>query len=284
MDESTINCPFQDAKIDQAQMKLQTRRSICDTKLQLRKKFTITQKGNQMYISGCQLLENGNLLIADNTGQNVLMEYNEDGHFIRDIPVSSKPYDVTLIGTDLIAVSYNSLHNIEVIDIKKMIVLKTVSFKNKCRGISYSEGQIYVVVVREGIVVLDIEGTVLNTIKLSSNMGVYNITTSQTRIYYTQLNPNIVYCLTNGEETWNFKDKSLIAVGGIAVDNFQNVLVVGIDSNNLLMIQDDGKNSRTLLGLSDGLDKPSRLCYNNENNTLLVCNSKNGIVFLYSVI
>ncbi|XP_063427069.1 E3 ubiquitin-protein ligase TRIM38-like [Mytilus trossulus] len=102
VDESTINCPFKDSKIDQAQIQVptrqqeRTRRSVHNTKLKLRKKFKIEQKGIEMYITGCAILASGNILFADNAGKNVLMEYNVDGRFIRDIPVYGRPWDLTL--------------------------------------------------------------------------------------------------------------------------------------------------------------------------------------------
>ncbi|XP_071160866.1 E3 ubiquitin/ISG15 ligase TRIM25-like [Mytilus edulis] len=290
IDESTTNCPFKDAKIDQAQIQVPTkqqvptRRSIDSTKLKLRKKFKIEQKGREMYIAGCAILANGNLLFADNKGHSVLMEYNEEGHFIRDIPVSAQPWDMTVIDTDQIAVSY-FLEYIEVIDLKKMAVLKTVKFKNNCRGISYSDGKIYVVVYDVGIVVLDMEGTILNTIKC--DMSVYNITTIKERLYYTVPTSNTVYCCTTSttrNNIWNLNDRSLNAPGGITTDSSQYLFVVGIHSNNLMIFQDDGKVSKTLLTEADGLDKPIRLYYNKKTNILLVCNQLNGYAFLYSVL
>ncbi|XP_052103626.1 uncharacterized protein LOC127737132 [Mytilus californianus] len=288
VDESTINCPFKDSKIDQAQIQVPTRqqvpttRSVHNTKLKLREKITFEQKGKKIDIIGCAILANGNLLFADNAGKNVLMEYNEFGLFIRDIPVSGKPWNLTVIETDQIAVSYNTLKYIEVIDFTKMTVLKTVTFKNNCRGISYSDGKIYVVVLREGIVVLDMEGTTLDTIQC--DMSVRNITTIEDRIYYTvPFTSTVKCCTTTGNNIWNFKDTSLNSPGGIVTDSAENVFVVGILSDNLMILQDDGKINKTLLTKADGLDKPSRLYYNKETNILLVCNKYNGIAFLYSV-
>ena len=42
-----------------------------------------------MFISGCTILANGNLLIADYAVHR-MREFNEDGHFICDIPVSGR--------------------------------------------------------------------------------------------------------------------------------------------------------------------------------------------------
>ncbi|VDI30299.1 Hypothetical predicted protein [Mytilus galloprovincialis] len=282
IDKSTIKCPFKDAKIDQAQIQVQTRRSVHNTKLLLRKKLRIEQKGKTMDITGCAILANSNLLFAVKTCKNVLMEYNKDGLFVRDIPVSGEPWDLTVIDTDQIAVSYNDLNYIEVIDIKKMVVLNTMTLKYNCRGISYSDGKIYVVVDGRRIVVLDMEGTKLNTIKC--DMNAFHIATIDDRIYYTAPISNTVKCYTTGgNRIWNFKDKSLTTPGGIATDSAKNVFVVGIRSNNLMILQDDGTVSKTLLTKADGLDKPARLYYNTETNILLVCNKCDGTVFLYSV-
>lgn len=141
----------------------------------------------------------------------------------------------------------------------------------------------YVVVDGKGIVVLDMEGTIVNTIKCDST-DVFNITTSKNRIYYTEITRKTVNCCSStGEKIWSFKDKSLLFPGGIAVDHDQNVFVVDKHSNNLLMLQDCGKVSKTLLTEADGLQYSTRLLYNNEKSLLLVCN-KQYRVFLFSVI
>ncbi|CAC5374799.1 unnamed protein product [Mytilus coruscus] len=286
VDESNVSFQFKDAKIDQAQIPLHTRGFVHDTRLQLLKQFKVKQLGENMNISGYAILANGNLLMADQSGQKVIMEYNEDGHFIRDIPVSAKPYNMIVIDTDRIAVSYGVQKYIEIIDLKNKNVMKKVKLKNYCYGISFSDGKVYVVVRKEGIVVLDMEGTILNTIKFSTGGSVYNITTTKDKIYYTIMAENTVYCCsTYGKEVWNFKGtNSLVVPSGISADRDQNVIVLGLSSNNLLVLQNEGKISKALLTKTDGLDQPSSVCYNKENNMLLVCNQKNGDAFLFSII
>ncbi|CAG2205937.1 unnamed protein product [Mytilus edulis] len=280
VDKSTISFPFKDAKIDQAQLPAQNRRSVHNTRLQLRRRSRLKQKGTEMYISGCTILSNGNLLIADNKGKNALLEYDDDGKFIRDIPVSARPYNIALIDTDRIAVSYSVQRYIDIIDLNEIIVVKSMKFKNNCRDISYSDEKIYV--GGEGIEVLDMEGTIVNSMKCD-NTDVFNITTSKSRIYYTKFMEKTVYCCSStGEEIWSFKDKSLSFPGGIAVDPDQNVFVVDINSSNLLILQDGGKVSKTLLTKADGLLHPTRVIYNKEESLLLVCNSKNSVL-LFSV-
>lgn len=115
-------------------------------------------------------------------------------------------------------------------------------------------------------------------------MFVINITTIKDRIYYVILKQGTVYCCsTSGESIWNFDDGSLILAGGIAADSDKNVFVVGIKSNNLLMLQNSGQVCETILTEADGLQEPTRVCFNKEKNILLVCNKRNGSAYLFSV-
>lgn len=123
-----------------------------------------------MYITGCTLLPNGNLLIADNDGHNVLMDYNKEGHFVHDIPVSANPFDLTTIEAVRLAASYFDCNYIEVIDLMNFKVLKKINLKKCCQGISYNDGKIFVAVIKKGIVVLDMDGNEIKTIKCGLNV------------------------------------------------------------------------------------------------------------------
>lgn len=115
--ETNADLQFQDANVDQAQM--QVRGSMQDThyvELQLKRKFDIKL---QHQSPGCVLLSDGRTLIADFWGSGKLLEYNEKGKYIRDVNVSDKPYDLTEIDTDRIAVTYPDVKRLEIMSIKK---------------------------------------------------------------------------------------------------------------------------------------------------------------------
>ncbi|XP_071172199.1 E3 ubiquitin-protein ligase TRIM45-like [Mytilus edulis] len=286
VEENIIKLPFKDAKVDQAQIVHKpTGQSFDRTMLQLRKKFQIKDKKNNTKVRGCGILPNSHLLIADCSGDKVIMEYSDDGRHIRDIPVSDKPYDLAIIDSDRIAVSYGENHNMEILNINNKMVLAKVNFECSCRGISYQNEIIYILVVIEGIVVMDMSGKRLRKIggKYAGG-GIFYITTTHDRIYCTNIAKKLVYCCSMmGEDIWTFSDQSLVRPMGISVDGDQNVFVVGSYSNNLMMIQHDGKVSKTLLTKSDGLNVPAPVQYNRDKKLLFVCNG-NGDAFLYSVI
>ncbi|CAG2229594.1 unnamed protein product [Mytilus edulis] len=103
-----------EAKVDQAQIQLRVAemRTIKNIRLKLKKRFEVNTKGFMTYLSGCTMLSNGNVLIANYWGRKVLMEYSEDGKPIRDIPCSNSPFDFTVIDSNRIAVTYGNSEEI----------------------------------------------------------------------------------------------------------------------------------------------------------------------------
>ncbi|VDI35511.1 Hypothetical predicted protein [Mytilus galloprovincialis] len=63
---TTTNLPFKEAKVDQAQIKhrVSDMKNIKNVRLQLKNKFEVNIKGGPIWLTGCTMLPNGNLLIA----------------------------------------------------------------------------------------------------------------------------------------------------------------------------------------------------------------------------
>ncbi|CAG2207196.1 unnamed protein product [Mytilus edulis] len=278
--ESTANVYYRDQKINQAQIGINVPKSknISDVKLQLIKTFQIQRK-YEIDISGCVILPNGHLLIANNTHEKQLVLYSDTGEHIRDIPVCARPFDITVIDSNRIIVTYTDTKFIEIIDSNSFNVEKRIKLKNSCFGISIEDGRLYLT-RGNAIHILDLSGTQLDTLKVKSDSALY-ITTSRDRIFYTDCTNNSVHCCSLlGEDVWQFTNELLACPYDVAVDMYNNVYVVGYNSNNLTIIQQDGKDSRTLLTDSNGLDSPSAVYYSKEKRTLLICN-ENGKVALY---
>ncbi|XP_063425266.1 uncharacterized protein LOC134708556 [Mytilus trossulus] len=266
--ETTANLQLKDAKIDQAQIQIQgLSQNIQNVSLKLKQKFDI--KGSDESISGCIVLPDDRILIADYYRSGRLMEYNNNGQHIRDIPVPNKPFSLTLVDTDCIAVTYGRKEYLEIINTKNTSERKRVKCSGCCFGISYQDQKLYVSVWHQGIVVMDLNGTTLNTIDIDV-YRVYNITTTRDRIYYSHQGSNTVHCCSmTGQKIWVFKNQSISEPSGLSVDSNQNVFVVGGTSNNLTVIQHDGKDSKFLLTDRDGLKSPDAVDYNKQKK--IVC-------------
>ncbi|CAC5394674.1 unnamed protein product [Mytilus coruscus] len=281
--ENIPNLHFRDTKIEQAQISITvpTSGNISNIQLQLIKRFRISmkEKNVEMNITGCVMLSNGHLLMA-NSASKSLMEYSNTGEHINDIPISQFPSSIAVIDSYRIVVTYGSASFLEIMNNDTFQVEKKISFPKSCWGVSHQNGRLYVVSGIATIQVLDLSGRQLETLKIASNR-VINLTSSKNMIFYTDCNSNKVHCcLMNGDELWQFESKNIIYPFNATVDNSDNVYVVSSTSYNLTIIQHDGKESKTLLKESDGLDRPQALYYNNEKRTLLICN-KGGTAALY---
>ncbi|XP_071172198.1 uncharacterized protein [Mytilus edulis] len=255
---------FKEAKVSQAQIAHIPARLLFDsTGIRLLKKFKIKETKDEMKIYSCEILPNSHILVAI---------FSEDKVNIRNIPVSNKPYDLTVLDSNLIAVSYGDL--MEIMNIIDNNVQAKVGFDSPCWGISYQNRKIYIKVDDEGIVELDVSGNRLRTIggKFAEAGWIFHITTTKNRIYCTDFVEDAVYfCSMTGEDIWTFTEQSLVNARGISADGDQNVFVVGRKTNSLVMIQHDGKVSKTLL--TDCIDDQVSVNYNTDIKLLLICNN-----------
>ncbi|VDI70799.1 Hypothetical predicted protein [Mytilus galloprovincialis] len=285
VEEITISLPYKEEKNDQAQIvHMLAVQSLDSIRLLLRQKFTIKGVNKIKNVCGGVILTNNHLLIVDKGLQRVIKEYNEDGRHIRDIPVSGKPFDLTVIDIDRIAVSYNDRY-MEILNIKDNEVNAKVAFKWPCYGIACQNGKVYIKVLNEGIVEFDVSSKRLRTFgEQYGGPSIIYIATTKNRIYCTDLVNKTIYCRSiTGADIWTFTDESLVQPMGISVDGNENVFVVGTDSSNLMVIQRKRKLSKTLLTAADGLNNPVIVHYNQDTKLLLICNA-GGNSFVYSVI
>ncbi|XP_052085013.1 uncharacterized protein LOC127722171 [Mytilus californianus] len=274
-----------DAKIGQAQIQKSQIKEKCiqNVVLQLNKNITLQKKDDCIHVNGCIILPNGHLFIANfHTKINHIQEYNAFGIHTRNIPTSYPSFDIALFGSDGVAVSCGSRKRIDLI--KNGCVEKTLALGFELYGMAYNDGKLYVARGTEGIVVIDPSGKRTGEV-ICKGIGLRNITTSGTKIYYTNSSLHTIHCCSmNGTEIWTFNDDSIRYPTALSLDNNQNIFVVGRDSNNLVLIQHDGKASKILLDKDDGLSEPNAVYYSTEKNSLLVCDETSGNAALYNVL
>ena len=110
------------------------------------------------------------------------------------------------------------------------------------------------------------------------------VATSRDKLYYTSFNKHTVTCCDlHGTTQWEFNDQRVLQRPcGISVDNGGNVYVVGIGSNNVVVISSDGQSHNQLLSNKDGLVRPAVLDYDRSTNNVLVVNDS-YTAFLFDV-
>jgi sugar lactone lactonase YvrE len=263
-------------------LNLNPTRNIADIKLKVKTDINIKNK-LQLSVQKCVILPDNHFLFVDEKNERLVV-HEQNGSHHHDISVSNKPFDVAVIDSRRIAVTYGRGRQLEILDIVKHKCEKIIKTGNDCWGTSYRDGNLFVVVYRKGIEVISIEGQVITVIPVNVD-HVFYISLHSNKIYYTDWAENTVNCCDfNGSEIWCYGYDNVVSQQGIAADADGNVFVVGYRTNNVMVTSPDGRRYKILLtGESDGLNWPTGLFYDAQGDRLLVCNETDGHAALYDI-
>ncbi|CAG2186399.1 unnamed protein product [Mytilus edulis] len=246
----------------------------------LRQQLNITKSSNEiMSISSC--IKTGNTLVFTDYSNKRLIICNSDGTDIHHIPLSYKPYYITEIDSNTVAVSCID-STILIINISTRSVTSTINTSGYCYGISYNDNNLYVVIDRSIIHVMDLTGKVIRTIPIPTD-GIHDITVDRDRLVCIDYT-SIYCCSLDGKVMWKFKMDKFQDLTRVTTDNEGNVYVTNEETNTVIVVSDDGKHHKELLTESDGLDDPWGIYFDKKENVLLVCNERDGNAFLFDVI
>ncbi|CAC5365057.1 unnamed protein product [Mytilus coruscus] len=136
--ETKDSLQLKDAKIDQAQIQIHgSLENVRNIRLQPKQKFDI--EGLKDTINGCIISPDDSNIFVVYYETSKVMEYNNIGQHIRDIPVSNKLFDLTAIDTDRIAVTYGESKYLEIVNTKNKDIRKKLKCSSSCFGISYQD-------------------------------------------------------------------------------------------------------------------------------------------------
>ena len=79
---------------------------------------------------------------------------------------------------------------------------------------------------------------------------------------------------------YQYKDSELVNPRGLAVDNEDNIIVCGGNSNNVTTISADGNKIATLVSSEDGIKSPFSVAYRAIDNTLVVGSTNQNNLFI----
>jgi hypothetical protein len=187
--KTSAGVPDSEESITEGLKKLQVK-ILNDMQLTLTQTFmvNIKRKHDRRYVSGCLFLPTGDILIADK-----VMLHNKDGKHIRNISVSYNPFDLTFVDSERVAISYSVMSTVYILNLTTNRIEKTFEHISRCFGISYEDGRLYTVVDHHGIIVTDLLGKHLDTIK-EGVVGATYITTDKDIIYVCSYISNTVKC------------------------------------------------------------------------------------------
>lgn len=234
-------------------------------------------------LAGCTFLGKDRLLFADWSDNNELLFFDEKGTDLKNIRLDKKAFDVCYIGDNCVAVTFPDTRQLSILDLKSRQEKVVVTFENRCWGVTFSGGKLFVREYSVGIHCLDMTGKILKTIPVDGYIT--HITSYNGKLYFTEHTPDAVHCCDeDGAEIWHLPLEGTVAPKGIVVGQFGFVFVVLENEQKLLVISPNGSTFREILNAENGLKEPHAINYDMVRNKLLLVKDKTGIAELYDVL
>lgn len=257
--------------------------------LRLIKKIKTSKRKSKIAtdLRGCVILSDGKLLFADWSDNKKLTIFNVEGTHARDIGLIGKPYDITRLDGERIAVSFPEDYVVQIFDVigNGYPIYQNIKMADQCWGIFYNNDKLFVGCNGHKVQIMDLSGHIVKTVPAKVNT-VYCLHVDANFVYYTDEINNTVFCCDfDGNEIWKFRDPSLKYPCSVACSPTGYVFVVGTISQNVMVMAPNGQQSKSLLSKLDGLDGPAGIHYDAQSNRLVVVlASFKGLVALYDVI
>ncbi|XP_063434348.1 E3 ubiquitin-protein ligase TRIM71-like [Mytilus trossulus] len=263
------------------------KKRINDINLSLHRKLKIPELNILSMFTGCTITPTGKIVLVDWNHHNVFI-LSENESLECKINVSNQPVDVTCIDDKTIAITFNYTYGpykIETINISSKQKEKEIETSNCCYGITNEQGRLVFYSLGKGIQSVDFSGKDHSTIVKEPKMSDWNyVTVSGGKLYHTNRSTDTVTCYTiTGEQIWEYSDKSFLKnICGVTTDKDANVYVASYGNHSIVVISQDGKHARRLIGREDGLSQPWGIYLDKTRNNLLIA-CYNGDVHMYKV-
>ncbi|CAC5367924.1 unnamed protein product [Mytilus coruscus] len=241
-------------------------------------------------VTGCAFLSDGRMVFTEYEGRRLFV-MKADGNLDFEVPMKrNKTFAVTVVDATTVAVSSgmpdpNEKACIQIINIKSREVTKTIYTESWCYGVVCVDDKlIFCGFKPTRVYEVDLKTNTQIVISSTISLGIWsNITyLDKNQLYVTCAYTHTVTCCDNkGNVIWAYTDViNMKAPRGIAVDKNGNVFVASENSNNVIMISNDGKHAKQILDTNDGLYEPFAVQYDRSTNRLLVGNCK-GMTYLF---
>lgn len=236
----------------------------------------VTAKGEYIFTN---YQTNGEKLVTLTTDENVKCKIQLSS------PYSS--FDLVSLGDNTVAVTTgisDEKTGIIIVDLNTRLIKRFVSLPSPPYGIDFDGKSLICCCNQMAIHLISCTDFSFTTIVDTFFPEFAYITTHSDRILYTNSEENEVYCcLYSGELVWKFKNESVLKdPRGIAADDKGNIFVVGLESQNILVISSDGKSYKAIQTSQYGLPQPSTICFDKIRKQMLVANEQD-FAHLYDI-
>ncbi|XP_063402598.1 uncharacterized protein LOC134686776 [Mytilus trossulus] len=236
---------------------------------------------NMANVKGCSMLPGGRMVFSCYSKSKIGV-FKSDGSVDFEINNVGDTFDVVFIGDDSIAVTSGESFNINIIDLNKQQLTKTIKVKSNNDGVAYKDGHLIYCSRKKGLKMISLSDESVTNVTKKTIPWQAHVTTFGDKLFYTNdIKHRVTCCDFHGNILWKFCDTRVLREPcGISVDNDGNVFVAGYRSGNVVVISPDGQHHRQLISHDDQLKYPQGLHYDTSSNTLLVANYQyNAVVY-----
>ena len=246
---------------------------------------------DKCYISGCEFLQNGNLLLADNHNKKIKM-FDKKYRCVSALSLSSLPWDIAVLDKHLAVVSIPDKKQLQFFETKHKLSSKhSVFLEKNCWGVARANELLVVTCWSRDIsevLVMDTDGFIKRTI-MTANRTPFNIpwyvSVSNDSIRVSDWGSNKVTLITiTGEFIGQYSDNGLMGAMGAFSDPEGNVYVCARDTNSIHQVRSDGGKVQTILTERDGIEKPLCVCHCPLDNRFVVTSWMSDIVQVYRLV
>ncbi|XP_071123537.1 uncharacterized protein [Mytilus edulis] len=252
---------------------------VKNIRLELKTKIKTTL----LNVSGCCILPCGKLVIS-NYDPSYLIVLAPDGKIEKTITnIMSKIYDVTCVDDETVAVISSKEPNIKLVGLTSGKSFRTINTTSPSLGITYAKCSFIVCPKKGHLQEIMLKDNMTNNI--GSPIDSEYVASLDNTIYHRKKSTDeIVWDNRNGDILWTFSNDTVLkGPRCITVDENGSIFVAGGKSNNIVVIDSEGRDHKILLSEKDLCGSPWAIDYNSKLNCLLVANEKDGQAFLYSV-
>lgn len=251
--------------------------------LQLRQSIKLHPGEDDFDIKSCVINEE-KLIFADKKNKRLII-HSSDSSFLANIPLSSEPFDIAIVDPQIVVVTYGRDRFIEFINLETKVANK-IPLNGNCWGVTYEGGNLYVIVDRQGIIVLTTTGEKTQTIPVSDEFDqATHIAVHGENIVFTTFVPTNLVCTDlEGTVRWQFNKSIINQPRAVTVDSKGNIFVAGFGSHTISLVKENGSNGTVMLNNEDGIKYPCGIYCDRSKHRLLVCNIDNGSSYLYDIL
>ncbi|CAG2237623.1 unnamed protein product [Mytilus edulis] len=221
----------------EAQVESQEQSNINNMTMNIETKIEINI---EKMISDMICLMDGRVIVVERWGEVNLL--TSDGKLQEQLPIPGNAYSFTQINENTVAITY--------------------PFETAIKIFSLSNDEIRII---------DLEGNTLKSIQVESKSYLEQLVYCNDSVIYSDYSGKAVYCVDeSGKQIWQYT-QDLTGPRGLCIDTYGNIIVADYESNRIIVISKDGKESKVLISEEDGLMEPKCICFKHNESSGFIC-------------